>query len=113
MLASGIQQHGGTDNIARDEVCRREDTAIDVTFGREIDQANVAMRGQNFLHPLGIGDIGPNKLVSISKALGQISGGLQGTCVRQKVDIGNAFRVVMFQNVADKIASDEAATARY
>jgi len=65
------------------------------------------------IHLVGIRDIGFEKLVAIAVFLrhaGQIS---QIAGVGEDIDVGDVSRLVMFQNVANKVAPYETAAARH
>ena len=71
------------------------------------------MLGHQGIHLVGICDIRFEKLITIAVFLrdavqiGQIAG------IGKHIDIGDVSRLVMFQNVANKVAPYETAAARH
>ena len=113
MPAGAIKQHTGADHVGVDEVLRRIDAAIDVRFGREINDGIELMLGHELIHLVGIGDIGLEEFVAITILLGHAFEVGQIAGVGKDVDIRYVSRLVMFQNVANKVAANETAAARY
>ena len=113
MAARAIEQHTGADHVRVNEILRRINAAIDMRFGREIDHGVKLMLGHELVHLIGIGNVGLEEFVTIAVFLrhtveiGEIAG------VSQDIDIGDRGRLVMFQNVANKVAANETAAARY
>ncbi len=93
------------------EVLGRIDASIDVRLGGEIDDGEELMLEHEGVHRVGVGDIGFEKFVAFAMFLdhavkiGEVAG------VGQGVDICDRGRLVMLQNIANKIAPDEAAAA--
>ena len=113
MPAGAIEHHTGTNHVGVNEILRGINAAIDVGFGSEINDGVELVLGHELIHLIGIGDIGLKKLVAVAVLsrhtleIGQIAG------VGQNVDITDVGRLVMFQNVANKVAANETAAARY
>ena len=82
-------------------------------FSGKINDGVERMIGHERVDLIGIGDIGFEELVTVAVILrhtfeiGEIAG------VGQDIDITDVGRLVMFQNVANKVAANEAAAARY
>jgi len=82
-------------------------------FRREINDGVKLMLRHERVHLVGIGNVGLEEFVAIAMCLshalqvGEVAG------VGQDIDIGDIGRLVMFQNVANKVAANETAAARY
>ena len=82
-------------------------------FGREIDHSVKLVLGHERVHLVGVGDVGFEKFVTLAMFLdhaieiGEIAG------VSQHIDIGDVGRLVMLQNVANKVAPDESTATGY
>jgi hypothetical protein len=82
-------------------------------FGREIDHRKKLVLGHDRVHLVGIGDVRFEKFVTLAMfvdhaiQVGEISG------VSENIDICHRSRLVMSQNMPNKVAPDEAAAARY
>ena len=80
-------------------------------LGREIGHRKKLVLEHERVHRIGIGDVGFEKLVALAMFLdhaveiGKVAG------ISERVHICDRGRLVMLQNVANKIASDEAAAA--
>jgi hypothetical protein len=96
-----------------DEIGRRNDASIDMALGGEIDHPIVAMPGDDLPYGFSVGDIGPDKLVAFAKAEWEIGGCDERTCIGQKINIGDALGLIMFQDVAYEVTADKSASARY
>ena len=78
-------------------------------FGGEIDHGIKLVLGHERVHLVGIGDVGFEKFVALAMFLdhaieiGRITG------VSEHIDVGHEGRLVMLQNVANKVAPDESA----
>ena len=113
MAPGGIEQHARADDISMNKILRRVDTAIDMRLGREVDHRKELVLEHERVHRIGVGDVGFEKLVAFAMFLdhafeiGQVAG------VSQRVHICDRGGLVMLQNVANKIAPDEAAAAGY
>jgi len=57
VAAHGLQQIEGTDNIRVDEIARTVDGAVDMTYGREIDDRTRLVNQQQMAHQFPIGDV--------------------------------------------------------
>ncbi len=113
MAAGAIEQHTGADHIGMNEVQRRINAAIDMRFGREINNGVKLMLGHELIHLIGIGNVGLEEFVPIAVLLGYALEVGEVAGVGQDIDISDVGRLVMFQNVANKVAADETAAARY
>lgn len=113
MPARAIKENTRPDYIGVNEIRRIIDAAIDMRFGREIYDGIERMFRHELVHLIGIGDISLEKLVAVAMLrrhtlkIGEIAG------VGQNVDITDVGRLVMFQNVANKVAANEAAATRH
>ena len=82
-------------------------------FGREIDDGVELFLMQERVHLVHVGDVGLEKFVAFAMLLqnaieiGRISG------VRENVDICDVRRLVMLQNVTNKVTPDEPTAARH
>jgi hypothetical protein len=78
-------------------------------LGREIYYGKKRMLGHERVHGVGVGNVGFEKFVALAMFLdhsieiGEIAG------VREHIDVGHRRRLVMLQNVTNKIAPDESA----
>jgi len=82
-------------------------------FGREIDNGVKLMFGHELIHLVGIGNISLEEFVAIAMCLGHALEVGEVAGVGQDIDISDVGRLVMFQNVANKVAANETAAARY
>ena len=82
-------------------------------FGREIDNGVKLMLGHELIHLVGIGDVGLEEFVAIAVRLGQTVEIGKVAGVGQDINIRDVSRLVMFQNVANKVAANETAAARH
>ena len=113
MPAGAIEQLTGADHVGVDEVLRRISAAIDVGFGGEINDRVELVFGHELIHLIGIGDIGLEEFVTITVFLGHAFEVGEVAGVGQNIDIREVSRLVMSQNVANKVAANETAAARY
>ena len=113
MPAGTIEQHTGANHIGVDEILRRINTAIDMGFGREINNGVELVLGHQLIHLVGMSDIGLEEFVAIAVLLGHALEVGEVAGVGQDIDIREVSRLVMFQNVANKVAANETAAARY
>ena len=80
-------------------------------FGRKIDHCIALMLEHEGIHCVGIGNISFEKFVAFAMFLdhaieiGEVAG------ISQRVDVCDRSRLVMLQNIANKIAPNEAAAA--
>ena len=113
MPSCTIEEHAGADYVRVNEVLRRIDAAIHVRFGRKINDREKLVLGHNRVHLVGVGDVGFEKLITLAMFLdhavqiGRVSG------IREHIHIGHMRWLVMFQNVANKVAPDESAATGY
>ena len=111
MFPRGIEQHARADHVGVNEILRRIDAAIDVRLGREIDDGKKLMLKHECVHRVGVGDVGFEKFIALAMffdhalEIGEVAG------ISERVHICDRSRLVMLQNVANKIAPDEAAAA--
>ena len=111
MAAGGVEQHARADDVGVDEILRGIDAPVDVRFGREIDDGVELLLVQEGVHLVGIGDVGLEKFVALAVLLddaveiGEIPG------VGEGVDICDVRRLVMLQNVTNKVTPDEPTAA--
>ena len=109
MTPGAIEQHAGADDIGVNEIERRIDAAIDMRFSREVDYGIELMLGHQRVHLVGISDVGFEKFVALAMFLdhavevGQIAG------VREHINVAHVRRLVMLQNIPNKVAPDESA----
>jgi len=82
-------------------------------FGREIDDGVKLVLGHELIHLVGIGNVSLEKFVAIAMRLGQTVEIGKVASVGQGINIRDVSRLVMFQNVANKVAANETAAARY
>ena len=113
MPAGAAKQHARADDVGVDEILRGIDAPIDVRFGREIDNGVELFLVQEGVHLVGIGDIRLEKFVAVAMFLddaveiGPISG------VGEGINICDVRRLVMLQNVTNKVTPDEPTAARH
>jgi len=108
-----IEQHARADDIGVDEILRGIDAAIDVRFGGEINDGIELMFGHQGIHLIGIRDIRFEEFVTIAMLLRYTCEIRQIAGIGEYIDVGYVSRLVMFQNVANKVAPNEAAAARH
>ena len=82
-------------------------------FGREIDNGVKLVLGHELIHLVGIGNVSLEKFVAIAMRLGQTVEIGKVASVGQDINIRDVSRLVMFQNVANKVAANETAAARH
>ena len=82
-------------------------------FGREIDNGVKLMFGHELIHLVGIGNVSLEELVAIAVRLSQTVEVGKVAGVGQDINIRDVSRLVMFQNVANKVAANETAAARH
>ena len=111
--AGAIEKHARADNIGVNEIERIVDAAIDMRFGREIDNRIKLMLGHERVHLIGIGDIGFEKLVAFAMFLDHAVQIGEVARVSEHIDVGHVRRLVMLQNIPNKIAPDESAATGY
>jgi len=69
--------------------------------------------GHELIHLVGIGNVGLEEFVAIAVRLGQTVEIGKVASVGQDINIRDVSRLVMFQNVANKVAANETAAARH
>ena len=82
-------------------------------FGGEIDDGVKLVLGHELIHLIGIGDVGLEEFVTIAMCLGHALEVGKVAGVGQDINIRDVSRLVMFQNVANKVAANETAAARH
>src|SRR5207248_10507403 len=106
-----IEQHARADDIGVDEILRGIDAAIDVRFGGEINDGVELMFGHQGIHLIGIGDIRFEEIVTIAMLLSYTCKIREIAGIGEHIDVSDVSRLVMFQNVANKVAPNETAAA--
>ena len=107
MPPRAIEQHARPDHIGMNEILRRINAAIDMRFGGEIDDRVKRMLRHERIHLVGICNIGFEKFVTLAMFLrdavqiGEIPG------VGEDIDVADRGRLVMLQNISNKVAPDE------
>ena len=113
MATGGVEQDTCADDVGVNEILRGIDAPIDVRFGGEIDDGVELFLVQQGVHLVPVGDVGLEKFVTFAMLLddaveiGQISG------VGEGVNICDVRRLVMLQNVTNKVTPDEPTAARH
>ena len=82
-------------------------------FGREIDNGVKLVLGHELIHLVGIGNVSLEEFVAIAARFRYTVEVSKVAGIGQYVDIRDVSRLVMFQNVANKVAANETAAARY
>ena len=113
MTSRTIEQHARADDIGVNEVEWRIDTAVDMRFSGKVNYGVKLMVGRERIHLIGIGNIGFEKFVAFAMFLDHAIKVGEVTGVSERVDVGHASRLVMLQNISNKIAPDETAAARH
>ena len=107
MPPRAIEQHARADDVRVNEVLRRIDAAVDMRFGGEIDDRIERVLRHERVDLLGVGDVGLEKLVALAVLLGDAVEIRQIAGVGQNIHIADRSRLVMLQNIANKVAPDE------
>ena len=113
MPAGAIEQHARADDIGVNEIERIVDAAVDMRFGREIDDRIKLMLGHERIHLIGICDIGFEKLVAFAMFFDHAVQIGEVARVSEHIDVGHVRRLVMLQNIPNKVAPDESAATGY
>ena len=82
-------------------------------FGREINDRVKLVLGHELIHLVGIGNVSLEEFVAIAMRLDQTVEVGKVAGVGQDINIRDVSRLVMFQNVANKVAANETAAARH
>ena len=82
-------------------------------LGREINNGVELVLGHELIHLIGVGDVGLEEFVTIAVLLGYAFEVGEVAGVGQDIDIREVSRLVMSQNVANKVAANETAAARH
>ena len=113
MPAGAIEHHTSANHVGVNEILRGINAAIDMGFGSEINDGVELVLGHELIHLIGIGDVALEKFVAIAVLLGHAIEVGEVAGVGQDIDIREVSRLVMFQNVANKVAANETAAAGY
>ena len=109
MSTRAVQKHAGTDDVCVNEVQRIVDAAIDMRFGREIDDRVEPVVGHQCVHQVGVRDIGFEKFVTLAMFFDQAIKIGDVTGISEHIDISDVCGLVMLQNIPNKVAPDESA----
>jgi hypothetical protein len=82
-------------------------------FGCEIHDRKKLMIDHELVHGVGVGDVGFEKLIAFAMFLDHVVEVGEVAGVGQRVHVCDRGRLVMLQDIANKIAPDEAAAAGY
>jgi hypothetical protein len=104
-----VQQDAGSNDIRVNEVEGVVDAAIDVRFCRKIDDGIKPMLGHQCVHQIGVGDIGFEKFVTLAMFFDHAIKVGDVTGISEHIDISDVCRLVMLQNIPNKVAPDESA----
>ena len=85
------------------------DAAVDMRFCRKIDHRIELVLGHQRVHRVGIGDIGFEKFVTLAMFFDHAFKIVDVTGIREHIDISDVCRLVMLQNIPNKVAPDESA----
>jgi hypothetical protein len=113
MAPRAIQEHARADYVCMNKVERIVDTAIHMRFCREIDHRVKPVLGHQSVHLVGVRDIGFEKFVAFAMffdhpiKIGEIAR------VSEHIHVGHVRRLVMLQNIPNKVAPDESAATGY
>ena len=113
MTPRAIEQYACSNYIGMNEILRIIDAAIDVRFGREIDHGVKRMLRHQCIHLVGVCDISFEKLVTVAMFLRKTIKISEIAGVGQDINIRDRGRLVMLQNVANKVAPDESTATGY
>ena len=108
-----IEQDAGADDVRVNEIQRVVDAAVDVRFGGEIYDGVKRVLGHERVHLVGIGDIGFEKFVALAMFLRDSVQVREISGVSEDIDIAHRSRLVMLQNIPNKVAPDEATATGY
>ena len=78
-------------------------------FGGEIDDGVKLMFRHELIHLIGIGDVGFEKFIAFAMFLDHAIEVGQIARVSERIDVGHVRRLVMLQNIPNKVAPDESA----
>jgi hypothetical protein len=91
------------------EVERIIDTPIYMRFCREIDHRVELVLGHQGVHQVRISNIGFEKFVTLAMFFDHAFKVRDVTSVSEYIDISDECRLVMLQNISNKVAPDESA----
>ena len=112
MAASGVEEHARADDVGVDEILRGIDAPVDVRFRREIDDREELLLVEQGVHLVCVRDIGLEKLVALAVFLHHAVEIREVSGVGEGVNIRHRSRLVMLQNVTNKVTPDESTTTR-
>ena len=95
------------------EIERIVDAAVDMRFSREIDDRIKLMLRHERIHLIGICNIGFEKLVAFAMFLDHAIQIGEIARVSEHIDVGQVRRLVMLQNIPNKVAPDESTATGY
>ena len=113
MPAGTIEQHTGANHIGVNEILRRINAAIDVRFGGEINDGVKLVLRHELIHLVGVGNISLKEFIAVAVLLRHALEIGKVARVSQRIDIRDVGRLVMSQNVANKVAAYETTAARH
>ena len=91
------------------EVERIIDAAVDMRFCGEIDDRIELVLGHQCIHQVRIGNIGFEKFVTLAMFFDHAFKIGDVTSISEYIDISDECRLVMLQNISNKVAPDEPA----
>jgi hypothetical protein len=107
--ARSIEQYACANNVGMNEVLRRIDAAVNMRLGGKIDHPIKLMVSHERVYLIGVGNVGFEKFVAFAMFLDHTIkiGGIAG--VSEDIDVAHVGRLVMLQNIPNKVAADESA----
>src|SRR4051812_28209331 len=108
MTPGAIEQDTGPDDVGVNEVQGVVDASVNVGFGREIDDGVKRLVGHERIYLVGICDIGFEKIITLAMFLGDSVQVREVSGISEDIDIAHRSRLVMLQNIPNKVAPDEA-----
>ena len=113
MAPGAIKQHTRPDHVRVNKIRRIVNASIDMRLGREIEHSVKLVLGHERVHLVGVGDVSFEKLIALAMFLDHAVEIGEIASVSQDIDVGDGRGLVMLQNVANKIAPNEAAAASH
>jgi hypothetical protein len=113
MSPRAIKQNARANDIGVNEIERRIDAAIDMRFGRKINDGIELVFGAERVHLVGVGNISLKEFIAVAVLLRHALEIRKVARVSQRIDIRDVGRLVMSQNVANKVAAYETTAARH
>jgi hypothetical protein len=89
------------------EIERGINAAIDMGLGGKINHGVTLVFGHERIHLVGVGDVGFEKLVAFAMFLEHAVEIGEIARVGEHVNVGHVRRLVMLQNIPNKVAPDE------